>query len=170
MAHPVTTAPERQNANTRHRKEDIAGHQNCKSRTGTTIDTSRAMASRLPVLLVDPFADERDMYATYLRARGIEVVVCRDAVAALAFARQHSVKVVVARLLQAGSFDGVALTRALKEDERTRCVPVIIITTQSHRGMRATAEQAGCDRVLLLPCLPDQLAAEIRRITRSGTA
>jgi CheY-like chemotaxis protein len=123
------------------------------------------MASRQPVLLVSPFSDERDMYATYMRARGIEVAVCKDPVAALTFARQQSVRAVVARILQAGSADGVTLTRALKGDERTRRIPVIIITTQPDKGIQAEAESAGCDRFLLLPCLPEQLVAEIRRIT-----
>jgi two-component system chemotaxis response regulator CheY len=80
-------------------------------------------------------------------------------------ARQQSVRAVVARVLQASSTDGVILTRALKGDERTRRIPVIIITTQPDKGIQAEAENAGCDRFLLLPCLPEQLVAEIRRIT-----
>jgi CheY-like chemotaxis protein len=62
--------------------------------------------------------------------------------------------------------DGCQATRQLKSDPRTRNLPVIALTAQSHptpqslRGM-------GFDDVIIKPCLPDELAEKVRRAAAS---
>ena len=93
------------------------------------------------ILLVDPFDDERDMYAGALRFAGFDVTVCATPWAAVAGARTSTVVAVVTRIRQNRDVNGIALTRLLEDDARTQSVPVLVITTHTeppegpaHRG------------------------------------
>jgi DNA-binding response OmpR family regulator len=63
------------------------------------------------------------------------------------------------------SLDGVELTRRLRMQNATARIPIVIITTSIGREDRHAAWQAGCNSYLQLPCLPDTLVAEVRRLT-----
>lgn len=123
------------------------------------------MPNSVQILIVDPFADERVMYAEFLRFKGFAVRVCRNAAAALEFAIRQPVHAVITRIMQSGPLDGIELTRSLKQHEKTRSVPVVIITTHIQAHVRKAAEQAGCDCFLVLPCHPDQLLSELLRVS-----
>lgn len=121
------------------------------------------------ILLVDPFADERDMYAESLRFAGFDVCVCATPSAAVARAQTSAVQAVITRIRQDGDVNGIALTRVLKGDARTHSVRVLVITTDMEAQIRAGAYDAGCDAFLLLPCLPDELVFELRRLLQAST-
>lgn len=56
------------------------------------------------------------------------------------------------------------LTRQLRSDARTRSARIIVLTGHAVAGIKDQAEAAGCDRFLVMPCLPDVLALEIRDV------
>jgi len=116
------------------------------------------------ILLVDPYADERDMYAESLRFAGFDVSVCATAAAVLAKTRTVPVLAVITRVRQSGDANGIALTERLKNDGDTRSIPVIVITSHIEANIRTAAHAAGCDGFLMIPCLPEQLISEIRRV------
>ena len=60
--------------------------------------------------------------------------------------------------------DGWEATRRLKEDQRTRHIPVVALTGHALAGHAEGAREAGCDAFVTKPCLPDALVAEIRRL------
>jgi two-component system phosphate regulon response regulator PhoB len=114
------------------------------------------------VLLVQPDADSREMYAEFLRLHGIlgvQISTARDGLAAAAKA-----DVVVTDLLLPGDMDGIEFIRRLKEDERTKRVPIVVVTACAWVTDRARAEEAGCDVFLPMPCLPDELLRHVRRL------
>ena len=123
-------------------------------------------ASRLRphVLLLTPFDDERQLYRTSLEASGFRVTSCTDAPHLLRAAPQAAA--ILMRVRQAGATDGIAVTRALRQRDDTRHVPVILFSTFPQSHVRETALAAGCDRYLLLPILPDELAAAVRACLR----
>ena len=55
-------------------------------------------------------------------------------------------------------------TRRLKNDERTRHIPIVALTGHALAGHAEGARAAGCDAFVTKPCLPDALVAEIRRL------
>ena len=59
--------------------------------------------------------------------------------------------------------DGLRLAEALRADDRTRAIPVIGLTARWTPAMRGDATRAGIHTLLLKPCIPDHLLAEIRR-------
>jgi two-component system, cell cycle response regulator DivK len=64
---------------------------------------------------------------------------------------------------------GLELTKLLRDDERTKDVGIIVLTAQAFGSAEQQASDAGCDRFLLKPCLPDALALEIRDVLTSRT-
>ena len=118
------------------------------------------------VLLINPFGDEGDMYAEYLRTVGFEVECCAEAVDGLRSAADRAPDVVVTRLRQFDPvLNGIRIARRLKRSRSTRHVPVVIITTSTLATDRE-AGMAASDAYLLLPVTPSELAGELRRLLR----
>jgi len=123
------------------------------------------VATHYVVYLVDPFRDEREMYAEYLQASGFDVHAYADGEGAFAdsMARVPHVFVIQFRDLSRGSL-GIALTERLKGHPKTAHVPVLIVSAMADEASHHSARVAGADSFVLLPCLPQQLAAEVRRL------
>ena len=62
--------------------------------------------------------------------------------------------------------DGIAATRQLKADERTRYTPVIILTGYLLRAIQDGALAGGADAFLTKPCLPEDLEQQVQRLLR----
>jgi two-component system, cell cycle response regulator DivK len=121
-------------------------------------------AGRLPVvLIVDDHEDTAAMYAIFLLAAGFQPVAA--ATADIAFERACAVRpdIIVADLIL-GDGSGLELTRRLRDDTRTRNLGIIVLTGHAIGSVRQEAIEAGCDRFLLKPCLPDVLAMEIMHV------
>ena len=56
----------------------------------------------------------------------------------------------------------------LKRDERTKRIPVIVLTARAWEGDRERALGCGCDLFLAKPCLPQVLTQAIRRLLTHG--
>ena len=114
------------------------------------------------VLLVQADADSREMYSEFLRYQGflpVPVLAARDALAVAPRA-----DVIVTGLLLPEDMDGIELIARLKRDERTRRIPIIVVTACAFKSDRERAEDAGCDLFLPKPCPPDDLLREVRRL------
>ena len=60
--------------------------------------------------------------------------------------------------------DGWDSIQDVKRDPRTRDIPVVIRTSDARTLARERAQREGCAAFLVKPCLPDQLAGELRNI------
>jgi two-component system, cell cycle response regulator DivK len=132
------------------------------------------MTAREPllVLLVDDYADNRDIYVQFLTYSGLRVEEAENGHQALDKAFALHPDVIVMDLSLPG-LDGWEATRRLKDDPRTRDIPVIALTGHALAGHSKGALDAGCDVFITKPCLPERLLDEIRAIletarTRSG--
>ncbi len=114
-------------------------------------------------LLVDQDADTRRLYATYLREATCEIDEAEDGREALAKAIARPPRVIVPETRLPG-IDGFELCRILRRDEKTRTIPVVFVTGDACNREIAPAAADCADAVLVKPCLPERLAAEIRRI------
>jgi two-component system cell cycle response regulator DivK len=112
------------------------------------------------VLLVQPDADSREMYTEFLRYEGLLPVPVSNARDGLTVARKADV--IVTGLLLPGDIDGIEFIARLKRDERTKRIPLIVLTACAWKSDRERAEEAGCDVFLAKPCLPDHLLREVR--------
>jgi CheY-like chemotaxis protein len=115
------------------------------------------------VLLVDDYADNRDIYAQFLLHAGLRVAEAENGHQALESAFATRPDVIVMDLALPG-LDGWEATRRLKGDPRTKAIPVIALSGHALAGHSQGAFEAGCDQFLTKPCLPERLLEEIRAI------
>jgi two-component system, cell cycle response regulator DivK len=123
-----------------------------------------AERSRRPlILVVDDYQDARDMYATSLHASGFDVIEAETGDEAVAKAIDQLPDAIVMDLSLPG-MDGWTATRTLKDDQRTRRIPVVALTGNARADAPVAAREAGCDAFLVKPCLPDDMVAAVRRV------
>jgi two-component system, cell cycle response regulator DivK len=115
------------------------------------------------VLLVDDYPDNRDIYVQFLTYAGLRVEEAENGHQALDKAFTLRPDVIVMDLSLPG-LDGWEATRRLKQDPRTRDIPVIALTGHALAGHSKVAFDAGCDAFIPKPCLPERLLEEIRAI------
>jgi two-component system, cell cycle response regulator DivK len=132
--------------------------------TGTSEATRKAL-----VLVVDDFADNREMYSEYLSFSGYDVIEAKNGKEAIDAAQERLPDIIIMDL-SLPVMDGWEATRRLKADDRTRGIPVVALTGHALAGHSKGAKEAGCDSFLAKPCLPDQLVTEIRRMLATGKA
>jgi len=65
--------------------------------------------------------------------------------------------------------DGIEFIARLKRHERTKRIPVIVVTACAWKSDCERAEEAGCDVFLSKPCLPDLLLREVRLLLAAST-
>lgn len=118
------------------------------------------------VLLVQADADNREMYTEFLRYEGFLPVPVSTARDGLTVAPRADVIVTGLRL--SGDMDGIEFISRLKRDERTKTIPVIVLTACAWKSDRERAAQAGCDVFRPKPCLPDDLVRDVRRLLASS--
>lgn len=122
------------------------------------------ISSRPPlVLIVEDYADAREMYAAYLKLSGFRVAEAANGEEALTQTAELRPDAIVMDLAMPG-IDGWEATRRLKGDARTAGIPIIALSGHTLPRHLDAAREAGCDVVLIKPCRPDVVSAEVRRI------
>jgi CheY-like chemotaxis protein len=115
------------------------------------------------VLVVEDYQDAREMYAAYLQFSGFDVAEASNGVEAVE-KTQELLPDIVLMDLALPRMDGWEATRRLKNDPRTRHIPIVALTGHALAGHAEGARDAGCDAFVTKPCLPDALVAEIKRL------
>jgi two-component system, cell cycle response regulator DivK len=119
-------------------------------------------------LLAERDVDTRQMYGEFLRQSRVDLEEAADGPEALAKALAHPYDVIVTETMLPG-INGYELCQLLRHDPATRRTPIIVVTAESFAPNLERARKAGADAVLVKPCLPNTLLAEIRRVTeRAG--
>jgi DNA-binding response OmpR family regulator len=112
------------------------------------------------VLLVDAFADARQMYAEYLATVNFRPIEVDDAADALK--RAQDADVIVTAICLPGPFDGIELVRRLRASDAACRKPIIVLSACALETERKRALEVGCSAFLPKPCLPDALVRQIR--------
>ncbi len=120
----------------------------------------------MTVLIVDDYPDALEVWDIFLSAAGFTVATATDGLAGLEAARTLRPEVVVMDLQMPG-LSGLELAQALKADARTAHIPLIAVSGNS-RTTATEMRAAGFASLLVKPCDPDTLVAEIRRVAVAG--
>jgi CheY-like chemotaxis protein len=116
------------------------------------------------VLVVDDMPLVREVFGRVLTLSGMAVSFATDGHEGLTAARAMVPDLIVSDL-EMPRMDGVAFCVALRADETTRRVPIVVVTGSGGVQARAALD-AGCDAVLPKPCARDLLIATIRDLLR----
>ncbi|MFI7600706.1 SpoIIE family protein phosphatase [Actinoplanes sp. NPDC049681] len=133
-------------------------------------DTGEAESAAVPgkvedarqgrVLLVDDNADLRDHVARLLRPYW-EVTTAVDGLDALERARRDPFDLVLTDVMMP-RLDGFGLIKALRGDERTRDVPIVVLSARAGEESSVEGLAAGADDYLVKPFSARDLTARVR--------
>lgn len=108
------------------------------------------------VLVVDDEPDVLLLCRLNLEQRGHQVLEAPNGDEALDLAQQEAPDLVVLDLMLPG-IDGYQVLQALRADEGTSGIPVLVLTAKSLQADRERSRQLGAAAFLTKPFLPDEL-------------
>lgn len=114
------------------------------------------------VLLVDDFEDALEIYGTWLEREGYRVVLARNGSEAIELAHERHPALILLDL-RMPVLDGTSALHAIRLDPRFKEIPILALTAHALEEETRAALLAGFDLVISKPCLPDELAAIVRR-------
>jgi putative two-component system response regulator len=115
------------------------------------------------VLIVDDNPDVRDLYAMTLSRAGCRVVEAHNGFQALEKVAELLPDLVITEVRIPG-LTGFELCRALRRNNHTREIPVIVMTASELHDLKSRAEAAGCDLILEKGTDPPILFEHVRRL------
>ena len=115
------------------------------------------------ILLVEDNEMNRDMLSRRLRRKGFEVEIADDGRRGLEAAPSGSFDLILMDLSLPG-LDGWTVAGLLKDDPKTRSIPVIALTAHAMSGDRQRAIEAGCDDYDTKPVDFPRLLAKIEAL------
>lgn len=124
-----------------------------------------ALRASTVVLVAEDDPHALSGYLEFFARSRFEASGCDDGAEALRRALDTPPDVVVTDIMLPG-LDGFALATALRSDRRTRHVPIVGMTGHWTPAIQREAQRAGISAVLLKPCSPPHLLAEVERVLR----
>ena len=117
----------------------------------------------MTILIVDDYADALEVWQMFLRAEGFDVLSASNGHQALSFA-VSAIPALIVMDLDLPDISGFDVARELRSRAETQHIPMIAATGHSYAAQLDEARQSGFDSVIVKPCDPDTLVAEIRRL------
>jgi two-component system, cell cycle response regulator DivK len=118
------------------------------------------------ILIVEDYADIREMYATFLRDNGFEVAEAADGLQAIAQSAASPIDLAVVDL-SLPQVSGVEVIRRFRAEPSLSRMRIISITAQAGARPRDDSLAAGADLALSKPCLPEELLEAVRKLLES---
>lgn len=115
------------------------------------------------ILLVDDYPDALEIWGLYLRSLGYEVETADDGLKAVEQAHRSLPDIIVLDLELPGITGFEAAVR-LRQSPATTTIPLIAATGYSHVKQLDQARECGFDSIVVKPCEPAALVAEIERL------
>ena len=124
-----------------------------------------ATTARRTVLLAEDHVDTRTFYAELFRT-SFDVIETGRGDQALELARAQMPTLIVTDLSLPG-ITGIELARALKSDAATARIPIICLSGYADPETSTAVAESGIDRMLVKPCMPDDLLAHAEELLGS---
>ncbi|MES9538515.1 MULTISPECIES: SpoIIE family protein phosphatase [unclassified Actinomadura] len=141
--------------------EQLGGDPN--STDPTPPEPVPALGPEVParVLVADDNADMREYLTRLLRGAGYQVDSVADGRAALEAVRETGFDMVVSDVMMP-HVDGLELVAALRADQRTAALPVLLLSARAGQEASIEGLRAGADDYLLKPFAAAELLARVR--------
>jgi len=123
------------------------------------------MASKKKILVVEDNEDNREIFVFRLQQLDFEVLVASNGKEALEIAFRSKPDLIFMDL-RMPVMDGWEATRALRQTEWGRDLPVIAVTAHAMKEEREKALNAGCDEFILKPVDYSIIQRTIQRLAR----
>lgn len=121
------------------------------------------MDSKKRVLLAEDHPGTIEVMQTELEVLGYEVVVAQDGQEAVEKAAAESPDIIVMDIIMP-KLDGFQAAARIRENPRTKDIPILAATALARPGDRERCLESGCDGYIAKPFTHRQLGAAIDRL------
>jgi two-component system, OmpR family, alkaline phosphatase synthesis response regulator PhoP len=115
------------------------------------------------ILIAEDSSTVRQLVVGRLAADGYQVIEAADGEEALALARREEPDLLVLDKVMP-KYDGFEVVRALREDPRTRAIPVVMLTERSSEDDVLDGLRLGVEEYMPKPFSPRELSARVQRV------
>jgi two-component system cell cycle response regulator DivK len=119
------------------------------------------------VLIVEDNELNMKLFHDLLEAHGYATIETRNGVEALELARAHLPDLILMDI-QLPEVSGLDVTKWIKEDERTRAIPVIAVTAFAMKGDEERIRGGGCEAYLSKPISVSKFLETVRHYLGEG--
>jgi len=122
------------------------------------------------ILVVEDNLETRELLSYNLKNAGYAVRLAGDGVKALELASRARPDLILLDVMLPGGLDGLEVCRRLKQDERTRSVPVVMLTALGDEVDRIVGLELGAEDYVAKPFSPRELLLRIKALLRRSGA
>jgi CheY-like chemotaxis protein len=115
------------------------------------------------ILLADDHEDNRLALLTVLEREGYRTLGAANGQQAVEAAREHMPDLILMDLAMP-VMDGRQAMQQLRADPQTTGIPIVVLTAMALMVDRDRLVAEGFDGLLIKPCMPPHLVAEVRRV------
>ena len=117
------------------------------------------------ILVVEDEPAIQELIAVNLEHAGHHIIRARDAEAALGLVKSALPDLLLIDWMLPG-MSGASLAKQLRQDERTRQIPIIMLTARAAEQDKVAGLEAGADDYVTKPFSPKELVARIKAVLR----
>lgn len=115
------------------------------------------------ILLADDEEDIKTVVAMFLETQGYEVVTAFDGLDALEKARDGGFDLIILDIMMP-VLDGFEVCKQLKENEKTRDIPVLMLSAAAHVESVNKGLEAGARDYVIKPFEPEKLREKVEEV------
>ena len=116
------------------------------------------------VLTVDDSRTIRNMLLVTLNNAGFDIVQAEDGIEGLEVLEESNPDVIVTDI-NMPRLDGFGFIEGVRQNDRYRAIPILVLTTESDAENKNRAREAGATGWIVKPFDPSKLIAAIERVT-----
>jgi two-component system alkaline phosphatase synthesis response regulator PhoP len=121
--------------------------------------------NRSSVLVIDDEKDVLELVRFNLEKEHLDVITATDGQSGLEIGLNHKPDLVLLDLMMPG-MSGLEVCRRLRGDDRTRAVPIIMLTAKAAEADKIIGLEMGADDYITKPFSPRELLARVRAVLR----
>ena len=126
------------------------------------------MKTKPIILVVDDISQNNDLLEAYLVPQGYEVIKALSGEEALEKLAVNQIDLILLDVMMPG-MDGFEVTRRIRQDPKTRLMPIILVTALKETEDRIQGIKAGCDDYISKPFDKMELLARVQSLLKIKT-
>ena len=123
------------------------------------------MKAKPVILVVDDIPQNNDLLEAYLVPQGYEIIKAVSGEEALEKLEHNQIDLMLLDVMMPG-MDGFELTRRIRQDKKTRLMPIILVTALKETEDRINGIKAGCDDYISKPFDKRELLARVESLLK----